>query len=107
MPAERERVRHLRAPRFEHLAESVEYLPAVVWRALRPVGPCLGGGLDGVANVLARALRDVREELPVLLPVLVDGIHAARLGPDERAADVDLGRLRYRKSIGSHQTILP
>jgi len=60
-------VDQFRASGLHHLGQAVKDLPAIVGRALGPSRPGLGSGLDGVAQVLARALRDVGEERAALI----------------------------------------
>src|SRR5687767_11229159 len=103
MPRACDRGRHLIAPALDHLTQAVDDLSAIVWRALRPVRSGFGRRLDGVAHILSRALRDIGEELVGPLS-LVDRKSASALGADERAADINLGRLRYREPAHAHTT---
>ena len=81
---------HFRGAGLQHLGEAVEDLRAVVGCAFRPAGAGLGRGLDGVADVLAGAARDVGEKL---VGATMDLVDAAGLRADEGAADVALGGL--------------
>jgi hypothetical protein len=76
-PAERDRLRQLAGAGFDHLGEPIEDLAPVVGRAPGPAWTRLGGGLDGVAQVLAGALRNM---------------------PDERAAASFSGKVRHSPS---------
>jgi len=103
---------------LEHLRETVDDLPAIVGRAFCPSWASLGGSLDGVAQVLARALRDVGEKSAALI---MYRIHAGGLAADEGTADVALGgfgdgkrcharsipgRTRFGKEAPFHQGML-
>ena len=90
-----QRRRQLGGPGLQHLRQPVEDLAAVVGRALRPARAGRGRGLDRVAQVLARALRDVGEKGPGRVP---ERKHARALRADEGAADIDLGRFGDGKS---------
>ena len=82
-------LRHLGGPPLQHLTQAVEDLPAVVGRAPGPARTRLGGRLDGIAQVLAGALRHIRIKGP---GGVRHGKRPPALRADERAADVDLGR---------------
>jgi len=75
---------HFLAAGFEHFGEAIEDLSAVVGAASGPAGTGFGGGFDGVAEILASAEGDVADELT---GGVVEGIDAAALGANERAAD--------------------
>ena len=93
--AEDERGGHLAAAGLDHLSEAVEDLAAVVSGAFGPTRPGLGGGLDGVAQVFAGALRDIGVELA---GGIFERVNACALGADERAANVNFRGLGNRES---------
>ena len=98
---ERDGLGHFRGAGLQHFGEAVEDLAAVVGIALRPAGTGLGGGFDGVAQILAGAVRDVGEERA---GGVVQRIDAAALRADERSADVALGGFGDGESHRSYRS---
>src|SRR5205814_7176511 len=95
-----QRIRHLRAARLEHLTEPVKNLPAIVRSALCPVGARLRRGLDSIAQILARALRNVREQPRFALP-------ASRLPPPPSRPPLPASRPPHRKTAPPPRTDAP
>ena len=86
--AERNGVGHFRGAGFQHFREAVGNLPAVIGIPRSPAGADLGGGFHGVAQILAAAERDVREEGA---GGVIHRCDPSILGADESSAEVALG----------------
>ena len=95
-----ERVGHFCAPRLQHLAQTIKNLTSVVRRALRPIRSRLRCCFNGVAQILAGALRDISEQPRFPLPAsrLPHRKNPSTLRANELPADVNLGCLCDRNA---------
>ncbi len=80
------------------LGDPVQDLRPVVGRLRRPWGLRGAGGADGLADVLARSARGVRQQLALRAAHLVG---SPGLGAREGAADVELVRLPHADALGA------